>query len=121
MGYRLYVNDDICYGKLYGYTDDERPLRSLEFLVGNGYLKDDSPEESIITEYKDALFLFNCNYPFEFDMPYTDFLKYHLLYVCDMLEKWDNLNIKYSNDDVQEWCKLLEQIPRDSIVNLEWW
>ena len=121
MGYRLYVNNDICYGKLYGYTDDERPLRSLHFLVDRGYIKDDEPEENVITEYKDALFMFDCSYPFEFDMLYNDFLKFHLLYLCDMIEKWENLNYSDFKDDVIEWNELIEKIPCESAVHLEWW
>lgn len=32
MGFRLWVNDDICLGKLYGYTEDSQHLNYREDL-----------------------------------------------------------------------------------------
>lgn len=123
MGFRLWVNDDICLGKLYGYTEDSQHLYSIDWLVSHGFFDEDREwwvKELFPTLYDVAIAEFDCSYRLEFDLSYDEFLEFYLIYLADMIELWRNSTSKFIVSDLQDWIKQLEKLPKDKSVHLEW-
>lgn len=123
MGFRLWVNDDICLGKLYGYTEDSQHLYSIDWLVNHGFFDDereDWDEKLFPTLYDVAVNSFDCTLGMTISLSYEDFFEYYLLYFADMQKKWRTKGEKVEFKDVQDWTKILEQLPEGKDVKLEW-
>lgn len=123
MGFRLYVNNDICLGKLYGYTEDSQHLYSIDWLVNHGFFDDDREdwdEKLYPTLYDVAVSIFDCSLHFTINLSYEDFFEYYLLYFADMQKKWRKKGEKVEFKDVEDWIKILGQLPEGKDVKLEW-
>ena len=123
MGFRLWVNDDICLGKLYGYTEDSQHLYSIDWLVNHGFFDDDREdydEKFYPTLYDVAVCCFDYTLGMTINLSYEDFFEYYLLYFADMQKKWRNKGEKVEFKDVEEWTKILGQLPEGKDVKLEW-
>lgn len=123
MGFRLWVNDDICLGKLYGYTEDSQHLYSIDWLVNHGFFDDereDWDEKLYPTLYDVAVSSFDCTLGMTISLSYEDFFEYYLLYFADMQKKWRKKGEKVEFKDVEDWTKILGQLPEGKDVKLEW-
>lgn len=90
MGFRLYINDNICCGKLYGYNCVVKHLYSIDYLISIGAfdqwlepLCDGDPS------YEDMVDYFYLE-PATDDI-YLNLDEYHrfiLLYISDQIEEW---------------------------------
>lgn len=123
MGFRLWVNDDICLGKLYGYTEDSQHLYSIDWLVNHGFFDEDRKwwvEELYPTLYDVAIAEFDCSYRLEIKLKYDEFIEFYLIYLADMIERWRNSDCKFMISDLQDWVKQLDKLPKDKSVNLHW-
>lgn len=123
MGFRLWVNDDICLGKLYGYTEDSQHLYSIDWLVNHGFFDDereDWDEKLFPTLYDVAVNSFDCTLGMTISLSYEDFFEYYLLYFADMQKKWRKKGEKVEFKDVEDWTKILGQLPEGKDVKLEW-
>lgn len=123
MGFRLWVNDDICLGKLYGYTEDSQHLYSIDWLVNHGFFDDDREdydEKLYPTLYDVAVCCFDCTLGMTINLNYEDFFEYYLLYFADMQKKWRKKGEKVEFKDIEDWTKILGQLPEGKDVKLEW-
>lgn len=123
MGFRLWVNDDICLGKLYGYTDESQHLYSIDWLVNHGFFDDereDWDEKLFPTLYDVAVNSFDYTLGMTINLSYEDFFEYYLLYFADMQKKWRKRGEKVEFKDVEDWTKILGQLPEGKDVKLEW-
>lgn len=105
MGYRLEMSKvkySSCGGKLFGYTENDKELKSYQWLVKNGYIDED--------EYFDY-----GNNP-KILLGANEFKEFINLYNEDWNEVWrDNQNWVINNPEIQELLKW-----EDNVL-LEWW
>lgn len=96
MGYRLYadvVEDGACFGKLFGYRDDEIEEKSfaLDFLLRRSTFIDDNFDERL-EDYHDMISdivgMFGSAYHFECRMEIYDFLQFIMLYILEGAQRW---------------------------------
>lgn len=120
MGFRLYVNDDICFGKLYGYTDNSTHLYSIDYLLSISFFDDDDLNEYksfCESDYESAITYFNCISYGEFEMSYTEFIRYISLYISDYSTRWlDNWIIP----DYIDAYNAIKNLPKNKPVKLTW-
>lgn len=124
MGFRLYVNKDICCGKLYGYADDSQHLYSIDWLVSHGFFDEDQEswvKELYPTLYDVAIAEYKCSFRLEFDLSYNDFFEFFSLYLADfIIYIRKEYNKSFSIREIKEWIEELEKLPKGKDVHLNW-
>ena len=101
MGYRLEMSEikySACGGKLYGYVDDEKQLRSYKWLLDKGYIDGDEywgygyNPQIILTphDFKEfiKLYLEDFKQTKKYDFPYIEDLKKLKNSGNDVLLEW---------------------------------
>lgn len=124
MGFRLYVNKDICCGKLYGYAEDSQHLYSIDWLVLHGVFNEDFKywdRKTCPTLYDVAIAEFDSAYRLELDLSYNDFLEFFSLYLADFIIRIrKEYNTSYPISQIKEWIDEIEKLPKDKDVHLQW-
>lgn len=110
MGYRLEMSKvkySACGSKLYGYIDDEKKLKSHQWLLKKGYIDGD--------EYWD----YGCN-PRIVLRPY-EFKEFIELYNEDFNKFKPQFCEEYPEDYIINQKEIQELIKNKETVLLEWW
>lgn len=87
MGFRLYVNDELCCGKLYGYNCVVEHLYSIDYLISIGAFDKWDDIEDLSYDYMVDYFCFMQST----DDIYLNPIEYHrfiLLYTSDQSEEY---------------------------------
>lgn len=127
MGFRLYVKSpfikneykELCFGKLYGYIDEELHLYSIDYLLSIDFFKDDDLESYNADPYKAAILFFDCLQGGDFEIEYKHFLRFISLYISDRAQRFNNFLIE---DYIDEYKALsdLNGLPEYEIITLSW-
>lgn len=118
MGFRLYINDDLCFGKLYGYAENH--LYSIDYLISTGILDDDLEEywsNDDKSTYDKACELFNDYLRYEIEMEYKNFMVFIALYMADFAAYHID---SYTFNDLSQTLVDLRRLPSGFPVKLKW-
>ena len=127
MGFRLYVRSpfikneykELCFGKLYGYVDDEIHLYSIDYLLSIDFFEDEDLAEYNDDPYKAAIRFFDCLTMGEFKIEYKHFLRFISLYISDLAQRYKNYVIE---DYIENYKAMsdLNGLPDYEIITLIW-
>lgn len=109
MGYRLEmskIKHSACGGKLYGYVDDEKKLKSHQWLLEKGYIDGDE------------CWGYGCN-P-QIVLSPDEFKEFIKLYNEDV-NNFKSFYIKRQKDLILNSIEIKELMDSDCDVLLEWW
>ena len=120
MGFRLWINNDICLGKLYGYDQDFHML-SIDYLLSIGFFDEDIEDDYMWcdSDYEKVNTMFYCCTYIEYEMEYDTFMIFFGYYIADLMQKFI---LKGNKATVIELQKDLNfTIPDGKPVKLEWY
>lgn len=124
MGLRMYINEEICFGKLYGYVGNNPHLYSIDYLCSIGAFDDWGIDEDIWSTLSpaDMIDYFDCTQCTEdiFLTPF-EFARYMCLYISDGLAVWGDEFWSISNcaEMLREVSKTVDENP-DNKICIHW-